>query len=78
MGGRPRGRVFPVMNAELLFWPLSSSETQLEIEGAYRPPLGIVGNALDAAIGHRVAEATVHRLLEDLVEQLRRELPAPS
>jgi len=67
--------LFPVMNAELSFWPLTSTETQLEIEGAYRPPLGIVGTALDAAVGHRVAEATVHRFLDDVVEQVRSELP---
>ncbi len=34
---------FPIMNATVSFWPLSSTETQLEIEGAYRPPLGFVG-----------------------------------
>jgi len=66
---------FPVMTAELSLWPLTATETQLEIEGAYRPPLGIVGNAVDAAVGHRLAEATVHRFLDDVVEQLRRELP---
>lgn len=65
------------MTAELSLWPLTSTETQLEILGAYRPPLGIVGNALDAAVGHRLAEATVHRFLDDVVEQLRRELPEP-
>jgi hypothetical protein len=64
--------------AELCFFPLTSTETQLEIEGAYRPPLGIVGNAIDAAVGHRVAEATVHRFLDDVVERIRRELPATS
>jgi len=68
--------LFPVMNAELSFWPLTATETQLELEGAYQPPLGVVGNAIDAAIGHRIAEATVHRFLDEVVEQLRRELPA--
>lgn len=68
--------LFPVMKAELSLWPLTSTETQLEIEGAYRPPLGAVGNAIDAAIGHRVADATVHRFLDEVVEQIRRELPA--
>jgi hypothetical protein len=67
--------LFPLMSANLRAWPLSSSETQLEIEGDYRPPLGPVGNAIDAAIGHRVAEASVHRFLEDIVEQLRRDSP---
>jgi hypothetical protein len=68
--------LFPTMEAELSFWPLTSSETQLEIEGAYRPPLGVVGTAIDAAVGHRLAEATVHRFLDDVAEQLRRELAA--
>src|SRR5215469_219569 len=51
--------LFPVMKARLSFWPLTASETQLEIDGAYRPPMGVVGNVVDAAIGHRVAEAAV-------------------
>ena len=68
--------LFPVMKAELSFWPLTATETQLEIEGTYHPPLGLVGDAADAAVGHRVAEATVHRFLDDVVEQIRRELPA--
>jgi hypothetical protein len=63
--------LFPVMNAQLSFWPLTSSETH----GAYRPPLGVVGNVVDAAVGHRVAEAAVHRFLDDVAEQLCRELP---
>ena len=62
------------MKAELSFWPLTATETQLELTGAYEPPLGALGKAVDAAIGHRIAEATVHRFLDDLVEQLRREL----
>lgn len=66
--------LFPTMNAELSAQPLSATETQLEISGTYRLPLGVVGNAIDAAIGHRVAEATVYRLMEDVVEQLREEL----
>jgi hypothetical protein len=67
--------LFPSMEAELSAWPLYATETQLEIEGRYTPPLGIVGNAVDAIVGHRLAEATVHRFLEDIVEEIRRELP---
>ena len=64
------------MHLEMSAWPLSATETQIEIAGEYRPPLGVVGNAIDAAVGHRIAEASVHRFLEDVVEQIRRELPA--
>jgi hypothetical protein len=67
--------IFPSMRAELSAWPLARTETQLEIEGVYTPPLGVVGNALDVILGHRLAEAAVHRFLEDVVEHLRRELP---
>ena len=62
------------MVATLSAWPLSPEETQIEIEGDYTPPLGAVGRALDAAVLHRVAEAAVHRFLEDVVEQLRRDV----
>ncbi len=68
--------LFPVMHVQLSAWPLSSSETQIEIVGEYRPPLGVVGNAFDAAVGHRIAEASVKSFLENVVAQMRRELPA--
>jgi hypothetical protein len=67
--------LFPSMKAELSAWPLYATETQLEIVGHYHPPLGVVGDAIDALVGHRLAEAAVHRFLEDIVEQIRRELP---
>jgi hypothetical protein len=67
--------LFPAMLAEVSARPLSATETQLDVDGSYWPPLGPVGNAIDAAGGHRIAEATVHRFLVDLVEQLRQELP---
>lgn len=67
--------LFPSMHLELSAWALSPSETQLEIAGEYRPPLGAVGNAMDAVLGHRIAEASVHRFLDDVVEQMRRDLP---
>ncbi|MGD0526293.1 MAG: hypothetical protein ABSE49_14170, partial [Polyangiaceae bacterium] len=65
----------PSMQLELSTWALSSTETQLEIVGEYRPPLGVVGNALDAAVGHRIAEASVHRFLDEVIEQMKRDLP---
>jgi hypothetical protein len=68
--------LFPTMSAQLSAWPLTATETQLEMEGDYAPPLGVVGTAIDAAVGHRIAEASVHRLLDDVVEQLRRDLPS--
>jgi len=57
---------FPTMDATLSVYPLSSRETQLDLHGRYRPPLGTVGNAIDVAAGYRVAEATLLRLLRDV------------
>jgi hypothetical protein len=68
--------LFPSMSLELSAWPLSAGSTELRARGEYRPPLGPIGNALDAAIGHEIAEASVQRFVDDVVEEIRRELPA--
>jgi hypothetical protein len=65
---------FPVMRAEFLVYPLSSSETQIELHGYYAPPLGLVGSALDAVAGHRFAEASVQRFVHAVAEHLRQRL----
>jgi hypothetical protein len=66
--------LFPSMRATLSVYPLSSTETQLDLEGRYEPPLGLVGTALDALIGHRVAEASVRRFVQDIAARLNVEL----
>jgi hypothetical protein len=68
--------LFPLMHARLSLWPTLSSETQLEIEGEYQPPFRGLGSTLDAVLLHRIAQASVHRFLEDAIAQIRRELPA--
>jgi hypothetical protein len=65
--------LFPLMSARLSAWPMTSTETQIEIEGDYEPPFGAVGTALNAVLGHRIAEASVERLLQDVMDQMRRE-----
>jgi hypothetical protein len=42
--------LFPLMAAEIAAWPLSATETQLEIEGAYQPPLGVLGSAIEDVV----------------------------
>jgi hypothetical protein len=65
---------FPTMDATLTAYPLTPGETQLDLDGHYHPPLGTVGSALDSAAGHRIAEATVLRLLRDVRAELLSEL----
>jgi hypothetical protein len=63
--------LFPLMKADLLVYPLTATETQLDFSGRYEPPLGWLGTAVNAAIGHRIAEASVHRFVSDVAEYLR-------
>jgi hypothetical protein len=71
--------LFPSMDATLSIAPVSASETRLVLEGDYRPPLGMLGRAVDALALHHVAEATVHKLVHELAVQLGRETSsAPS
>ncbi len=66
--------LFPFMNAELLIYPLTPTETQLEIAGHYVPPGGPLGKAIDAVVGHRIAEASVHSFITDVAGYLRQNL----
>jgi hypothetical protein len=67
-------RLFPLMRAELSLYPLTATETQLDFSGQYEPPLGVLGSAIDAVVGHRIAEASVHRFVSDVAEYLRKSL----
>jgi hypothetical protein len=67
-------RLFPLMNGELSVYPLTSTETQLDFFGVYQPPLGTVGKTMNAIIGHRIAEVSVHRFVNDVAGYLRRTL----
>lgn len=67
-------RLFPFMHAQLLVYPLTPTETQLELVSRYDPPLGAVGAALDALVGHRIADASVHRFLSEIAAHLRQTL----
>ena len=69
--------LFPLMRAELSVYPLTATETQLDFSGTYEPPLGLVGSAMDAMVGHRIAEASVHRFVTDVADYLRNALSAP-
>jgi hypothetical protein len=69
-----RPHLFPFMKAELAIYPLTATETQLDFSGAYEPPLGVLGSAMNAVAGHRIAESSVHRFVSDVAEHLRTSL----
>ena len=65
---------FPLMKATLSIYPLTGTETQLDFWGFYEPPFGTAGKAINAVVGHRIAEASVHRFIDDVAAYLRRTL----
>ena len=66
--------LFPLMRGELSVYPLTSTETQLDFSGVYEPPFGAVGRTMNAIIGHRIAEASVHSFVNDVAGYLRQAL----
>lgn len=78
VSGRIRFRVhdrehpvlFPVLEGAVEVSPLTTGVTQLGLVGSYRPPLGVVGEAVDGMVLHRIAEAALERLLDRLVQRL--------
>jgi hypothetical protein len=66
--------LFPFMKADLSVYPLTSTETQLDFGGLYEPPFGALGRAMNAVAGHRIAEASVHRFINEVAEYLRKTL----
>ena len=65
----PGGGLFPVLDADLTLAPAGAG-TMLTLAGAYRPPLGPLGQAVDRAILHRVAVATIRSFLVEVAAQL--------
>jgi len=63
------GGLFPVLDADLRLAP-DGEGSVLTLAGAYRPPLGPLGQALDRALLHRVATATVRSFMVRVAAQL--------
>ncbi len=73
----PAGGLFPVLDADIAISPGGQEGTsgagesaRLALTGAYRPPLGRLGAGLDKVVLHRVATATMRRLLGSAAETI--------
>jgi hypothetical protein len=53
---------------------MTATETQLDFSGVYKPPFGAVGKVINAIVGHRIAEVSVHRFIGDVARYLRQAL----
>ena len=61
--------IFPRMEADLSA-VRDGDHTLIRFRGNYEPPLGPVGEALDRAAFHRIAEGTVESFIDLVVERL--------
>ena len=64
------GRLFPVLDANLMLGADDEGRGVLRIAGVYRPPLGGVGEELDQIVLRRVASATLRSLLRRIAALL--------
>lgn len=64
--------LIPELDGDLEVAALTPAASQLSISARYTPPLGTVGAAIDRALLHRVAEAT----LKDFLDRTAEALPA--
>jgi hypothetical protein len=63
-------KLFPVMTGKIEVAPSSKGETRLTVSGMYEPPLGKLGEELDEALLHNVAQGTVRELAEAIAAKL--------
>jgi hypothetical protein len=63
--------LFPRMEADLVVAALGPGLTQLALRGSYSTPLGLIGRALDRALLHRVAEASVKGFVDRIARALQ-------
>lgn len=75
----PIERLLPDLDAELGVSVQDDRRLTLVLDGRYRPPGGVLGDALDAVALGRLARRTVERLLHDVATGLctRDDAPVP-
>jgi len=64
------GRLFPVLDANLVLIPDGDSRTSLTFTGAYRPPMAALGSGIDRVVLRRAAAATVRSLMRELARTI--------
>jgi hypothetical protein len=69
-----RPTLFPVMTANIAIYPLTPTETHVELSGSYAPPLGMLRETVDALALHRLAESSAQNFVRELATHLRRTL----
>jgi hypothetical protein len=66
----PGGGLFPVLDADIRLARAGERAAVLTVTGVYRPPLGPLGQALDRAVLHRIAAATIRGFVAQVAARL--------
>jgi hypothetical protein len=70
------GDLFPVLDADIALTPAGPAITRLALAGIYRSPFGRPGATADHVVMRRVADVTVHALLETIGGSLTAPVPS--
>lgn len=62
----PGSALFPVLDADITLAPAPDNSTLLILDGAYRPPFGALGAAVDRAVLNRIARATIRTFIAQI------------
>ena len=62
--------LFPKLEADLIVAAVGPTLCQIAMRGTYAPPLGPLGRALDRAVLHRVAEASVKSFVDRVAQSV--------
>lgn len=65
--------LYPRLEGTLELTPVARRRTRLTLRARYRPPAGVAGEAVDRAVLHLVAEASVEAFVERIAAILERD-----
>jgi hypothetical protein len=65
-------RLFPTMEGKVSLSPQGNGVVKLTVSGVYEPPLGRIGEDLNDAVLHSIAEVTVRELAESIAKRLEK------
>ena len=75
VGGPP---LFPELEGQLEVEEIGKDRTLVTLSASYQPPMGELGAAVDRAILHRLADATMKDFVDRVAQRLEAALASPS
>ena len=65
------GGPYPAFDGRIVVWSEDNpTQSFIELEGNYAPPMGRLGEAFDETIGYLIAQRTAHEFLENLRDSI--------